>query len=230
MDRSTDTAPGGTTGFAQPVRALRARLFRISSATLLAALLASTAFFALRLAWTTALILAASAAVTGGSILLAARGASRTARRVLTVTMLVTQATLMLAGNGIHDIVLTATGGILIIASLLLRRRAFIAYVIATLLTLGGIAVAEMVGLLNNEFSEASDAGTLFVPGSTRQQLAVGERAVKQGFLEESNVNTVSTMVDMISVQRAYANAAKALTTLDGIRATISNDLGKVPG
>jgi len=74
------------------------------------------------------------------------------------------------------------------------------------------------------------DAGTLFVPGSTRQQLAVGERAVKQGFLEESNVNTVSTMVDMISVQRAYANAAKALTTLDGIRATISNDLGKVPG
>jgi flagellar basal body rod protein FlgG len=74
------------------------------------------------------------------------------------------------------------------------------------------------------------DAGTLFVPGSTRQQLDVGNRAIKQGFVEESNVNTVSTMVDMISVQRAYANAAKALTTLDGIRATISNDLGKVPG
>ena len=74
------------------------------------------------------------------------------------------------------------------------------------------------------------DAGTLFLPGSTRQALAIGDRAVKQGFVEESNVNTVSTMVDMISVQRAYANAAKALTTLDGIRATISNDLGKVPG
>ena len=74
------------------------------------------------------------------------------------------------------------------------------------------------------------DAGTLFVPGSTRQTLGIGGRAIKQGFLEESNVNTVSTMVDMISVQRAYANAAKALTTLDGIRATISNDLGKVPG
>ena len=41
---------------------------------------------------------------------------------------------------------------------------------------------------------------------------------------------TVGTMVDMISVQRAYANAAKALTTLDGIRATISNELGKVSG
>lgn len=72
------------------------------------------------------------------------------------------------------------------------------------------------------------DAGTLFVPGATRQALALGTRAVKQGFVEESNVNTVSTMVDMISVQRAYANAAKALTTLDGIRATISNELGKV--
>jgi flagellar basal-body rod protein FlgF len=74
------------------------------------------------------------------------------------------------------------------------------------------------------------DGGTLFVPAATRQPIAAGERAVKQGFVEESNVNTVSTMVDMISVQRAYANAAKALTTLDGIRATISNDLAKVPG
>lgn len=72
------------------------------------------------------------------------------------------------------------------------------------------------------------DAGTLFVPDASRKPLALGERAVKQGFVEDSNVNTVSTMVDMISVQRAYANAAKALTTLDGIRATISNDLGKV--
>jgi flagellar basal-body rod protein FlgF len=71
------------------------------------------------------------------------------------------------------------------------------------------------------------DAGTLFLPGPTREALALGDRKVKQGFVEESNVNTVSTMVDMISVQRAYANAAKALTTLDGIRATIANDLGK---
>ena len=71
------------------------------------------------------------------------------------------------------------------------------------------------------------DAGTLFVPASAREPLALGSRAVKQGFVEESNVNTVSTMVDMISVQRAYANAAKALTTLDASRATISNELGK---
>jgi len=74
------------------------------------------------------------------------------------------------------------------------------------------------------------DAGTLFLPDASRQPMALEARAVKQGFVEESNVNTVSTMVDMISVQRAYANAAKALTTLDGIRATITNDLGKVPG
>jgi flagellar basal-body rod protein FlgF len=74
------------------------------------------------------------------------------------------------------------------------------------------------------------DAGTLFVPDASRKPLALGERAVKQGFVEDSNVNTVSTMVDMISVQRAYANAAKALTTLDAIRATITNDLGKASG
>ena len=51
-----------------------------------------------------------------------------------------------------------------------------------------------------------------------RRPLELEDRAVRQGFVEESNVNTVSTMVDMISVQRAYANAAKAITTLDAIR------------
>ena len=40
-------------------------------------------------------------------------------------------------------------------------------------------------------------------------------------------VNTISSLVDLISIQRNYANAQKVLTVLDGIRSTITNELGK---
>jgi flagellar basal-body rod protein FlgF len=72
------------------------------------------------------------------------------------------------------------------------------------------------------------EAGTLFVPDASRAAMPVTARNVKQGFLEESNVNTIGSMVDMITIQRAYQSAQKAMTTLDAVRATISNDLGKI--
>jgi flagellar basal body rod protein FlgG len=37
-------------------------------------------------------------------------------------------------------------------------------------------------------------------------------------------------MVDMITIQRNFAFAQKAMSTLDDIRATISNQLGKPTG
>jgi flagellar basal body rod protein FlgG len=72
-------------------------------------------------------------------------------------------------------------------------------------------------------------AGTHFVPDESRREIPIAERDVRQATIEESNVNTVSTLVDLIAVQRNYAFAQKVLTTLDGVRSTITNDLGKVP-
>ncbi len=71
------------------------------------------------------------------------------------------------------------------------------------------------------------EGGTRFVPPPDRSPMAVGQRDVRQGAIEESNVNSVSTLVEMIAINRNYAFAQKVLTTLDGIRATISNDLAK---
>ena len=75
----------------------------------------------------------------------------------------------------------------------------------------------------------AHEGGTLFVPpaGAQRQKVADADRGVKQGFVEESNVNTVSSMVDMIAVQRAYAAVQKAVGTMDAVRGTAVNELGK---
>jgi flagellar basal-body rod protein FlgG len=72
------------------------------------------------------------------------------------------------------------------------------------------------------------EAGTLFVPpAGGRSPVAAESRSVRQGFLEDSNVNTVGSMVDLITVQRSYAAVQRTITTLDGIRHTIANDLGK---
>lgn len=74
------------------------------------------------------------------------------------------------------------------------------------------------------------EAGVLWIPPATRTAVAPATRDVLQGTLEESNVQPVSEMVDMIAVQRNYAFVQKAITTLDDIRATIAQDLAKPMG
>jgi flagellar basal-body rod protein FlgF len=72
-----------------------------------------------------------------------------------------------------------------------------------------------------------NEGANLFVPGGARDPLAPESRSVRQGFLEDSNVGTIDSMVDMISIQRAYQSVQKTMVVLDEIRRTISNDLGK---
>ena len=71
------------------------------------------------------------------------------------------------------------------------------------------------------------EGGTLLVPGAARQRVPDGDRRVRQGYVEESNVSTVGALVDMISVQRAYAAIQKVVTTIDGARQTATSELGK---
>jgi flagellar basal-body rod protein FlgF len=71
------------------------------------------------------------------------------------------------------------------------------------------------------------EGGTLFLPDPDRQPAPPESRMVRQGFVEDSNVNTIGSMVDMISVQRAFAAVQKAITTLDAVRGTATNELGK---
>ena len=55
----------------------------------------------------------------------------------------------------------------------------------------------------------------------------IEERKVLQGQLESSNVNTIDSLVDLISIQRNYAAVQRTMVTMDEIRGTISNQLGK---
>lgn len=72
----------------------------------------------------------------------------------------------------------------------------------------------------------------LFIPTADARPLDESQRTgsarlLRQGYLEESNVTALDAMVDMISVQRAYAAVQKAVTTLDAVRGTAANELGR---
>ena len=71
------------------------------------------------------------------------------------------------------------------------------------------------------------DANGLFLKPATVEDVPLADRAVRQGALEESNVSSVSSLVDMISVQRAYSNVQKAITTIDAARGIATTELGK---
>jgi flagellar basal body rod protein FlgG len=53
------------------------------------------------------------------------------------------------------------------------------------------------------------------------------QRDVRQGTLEESNVDSLGGLVDMIGVQRAYAAVQKSISVLDHVRETATTQLGK---
>ena len=52
--------------------------------------------------------------------------------------------------------------------------------------------------------------------------------SILQNFLEVSNVNTVSAMVDMITVARTYEMNQKMIQTQDNLLGKAVNDLGRV--
>ncbi len=92
--------------------------------------------------------------------------------------------------------------------------------------TLPGQAAAQQVGTLQlanfiNPAGLQSIGGNLYLQtgssGSpnTGQPTLNGLGAVQQNYLESSNVNVVSALVDMISTQRAYEINSKAVQTSD---------------
>ena len=58
--------------------------------------------------------------------------------------------------------------------------------------------------------------------------LTDGKATVVSGYLEMSNVNVVSEMVNMISINRAYETNQKILQTIDGTLEIAANQLGRL--
>jgi flagellar basal body rod protein FlgG len=78
-----------------------------------------------------------------------------------------------------------------------------------------------------NGTEPAPEGNSLWVPTATKQVIAPKDRSVKQGYIEESNVNSMGALIDMVSIQRSYASVQKAVMTMDASNETIVTQLAK---
>ncbi len=77
------------------------------------------------------------------------RGHTRSASLMVVLVMLALATFLLLQGQGVHDIAVTLYPVIIIIASLLLTRRAFLVMMAVMLVSVGAVILAEMSGWLH---------------------------------------------------------------------------------
>lgn len=71
-------------------------------------------------------------------------------------------------------------------------------------------------------------AGLLAVPEDGGVLEPVPEPRVLQGYVEESNVNPVLAMTDMIDIQRSYATLQRSMWVLDSVLERLANDVGRL--
>ncbi|MBV9971844.1 MAG: flagellar hook basal-body protein [Candidatus Eremiobacteraeota bacterium] len=71
--------------------------------------------------------------------------------------------------------------------------------------------------------------GSIREEGKTVDRIALPQGAtVRTGFIEMSNVNAISEMVDVLSAQRSFESAQKVLTAIDGARAKSSDEVARL--
>src|SRR5262249_27175531 len=80
-----------------------------------------------------------------------------------------------------------------------------------------------------------ADPSTLKKEGTGRYLIPEGEKTVRadavtvrQGSIEEPNSDAVLGMVDLVTIQRAYAANIDALKAMDGVLATVASEVGRV--
>jgi flagellar basal body rod protein FlgG len=71
------------------------------------------------------------------------------------------------------------------------------------------------------------EGGTQFLPDDSRRLIPPAERRVRQGALEESNVNPMLAMTSMLDLLGQFQAAQKVLTTIDDARGLAVAELAK---
>lgn len=76
---------------------------------------------------------------------------------------------------------------------------------------------------------DAAEANPVTFPASNVNAAGIQDGfTIEQGYLERSNVNTVSEMVNMIAINKTFTIGKNAITTQDKLLEKSVNDLGRV--
>lgn len=81
---------------------------------------------------------------------------------------------------------------------------------------------------------QVAEPGTLVKEGFGRfigggDQSPAANLRVRQGALEDANVDAMNGMIDLLMIQRAWAANIDALKTMDSVLGTVTSDVGRVP-
>lgn len=96
------------------------------------------------------------------------------------------------------------------------------------IITQNGAAVGT-VGLVDvDNYDYISKYGENLYDLENGGNIIASEGEIEQGVLETSNVQVVSEMVNMITIQRAYEAGQKVITAIDGTIDKAVNDVGRV--
>ncbi len=96
------------------------------------------------------------------------------------------------------------------------------------IVTVGDQVIDELrVESAPNGLTLEHEGNSLLLPAGNRTSVALDKRDIRQGQLEESNVDSLGQMVDMLGVQRAFAAVEKSISVLDHVRETATSQLGK---
>jgi flagellar basal body rod protein FlgG len=67
-----------------------------------------------------------------------------------------------------------------------------------------------------------------FDPGGPTRPVPEDTTRVRQGRLEEANIDPIPAMVDLVTIQRAYAANIDALRAMDGVMGIVTGQVGRV--
>lgn len=67
-----------------------------------------------------------------------------------------------------------------------------------------------------------------YAPGGEVHAVDEDSTRVRQGAVEEANLDPLLSMVDLVTIQRAYAANADALKAMDSVLGAVTNEVGKV--
>jgi flagellar basal-body rod protein FlgG len=95
-------------------------------------------------------------------------------------------------------------------------------------ITQGGSTVAKLQVADFEDYDYLEHYGENYYQPVDGARFANSTASVYSGYLEASNVETVSEMVEMISISRDYESNQKMITTIDSTLEIAANQLGKV--
>lgn len=90
------------------------------------------------------------------------------------------------------------------------------------------LAATLRVETTENPTALRKEGMSRFVPDASRRALESEAVQLRQGAVEEPNVDPLLSMIDLITIQRAYQSSMDALRALDGALATVTNEIGRV--